>query len=144
LTIDDTSGGQFIALSNDGGDTFLKSNNTNSTTANFTSPSRQVTSKIGLSRHGSRVDETPLEGYLPQQIDGWDLFANPIAVLPDGIGASLTVGIIPQRQITGEVIRELGQLDDDQNALTRSIRASLTVEPQMRILGRERLEITEA
>jgi len=144
LDIDDTSNGQFIELSNDGGSNFIRTNNSDTATANFASASREVTSKVGLSRHGSRTDETPLTGFLPQQINTWTLFANPLAVLPDGIGTVLTIGIIPRGEITGSTIRELGQLDSSENTLTRSIRAALTVESEMRVFGRERLEITQA
>jgi len=142
LGIDDTSNGQFVELSNDGGSNFIRTSNSDTATASFASPSREVTSRVGLSRHGSRTDETPLTGFLPQQIDTWELFANPLAVLPDGIGTTLTIGIVPRGEIVGETIRELGQLDSDGTTLTRSIRADLEVEEEMRAFGRERVVIS--
>jgi len=143
LDIDNTDNGQFVELSNDGGNTFIRTNNSATATASFASPSREVQSRVGLSRHGSRTDQTPLTGYLPQQLTAWTLLANPLAVLPDGIGTALTIGIIPRGEITGSTIRELGQLDNSENTLTRSIRAALTVESEMRVFGRERLRITQ-
>jgi hypothetical protein len=144
LDIDNTDNGQFVELSNDGGNTFIRTDNSATATANFASPSREVTSRIGLSRHGTRTDQTPLTGFLPQQLNAWTLLANPLAVLPDGIGTALTIGIIPRGEIVGSTIRELGQLDSSENTLTRSIRAALAVESEMRVFGRERLQITQA
>jgi hypothetical protein len=144
VDINNTDNGQFIELSNDGGSNYIRTTNSDTATASFSSASNEVVSRIGLSRHGSRTDETPLTGYLPQQINSWDLFANPLAVIPDGIGTVLTIGLIPRNEIVGSTIAELGQLDSNNNTLTRSIRAELTVESEMRVFSRERLQISQA
>jgi hypothetical protein len=144
VDIDDTSNNQFIELSNDGGNNFIRTDNSDTATANFSGTSREVISRIGLSRYGSRTDATPTTGFNPQTISTWSLFANPLAVIPDGIGTALTIGLIPRGEIVGQTIAEVGQLDSSENTLTRAIRADLGVLTGMRVFGRERLEIRQS
>jgi len=138
----DTTDKQFIELSNDGS-AFIRGDNTDTFTTTFASAERGVDTRVGLSRFGGPQSATPRFGFKNQTISSHDLTANPDAVVPDAIGTVLTVAILPRNEITGDTIKELGQLDSSQNTLTRSIRAVLDVEQDMRVIARERLQISQ-
>lgn len=70
VVIDDTSGGQSVGASADGGSTFTTASNTDTLSADF--PDNRGTSvdyRLTLSRYGSRTDETPTEGFNGQSVD---------------------------------------------------------------------------
>ena len=83
LTIDDTSDGQRVQVSNDGGSTYFpddgSENNTDTVTVdsfpNSGSTLRQRFRLDGYEPSGAR-DQTPRLGYEPQAIDAYDLFAD--------------------------------------------------------------------
>ena len=134
---------QFIELSNDGGENYTRTNNSEMASANFAELNRGVRERVGISRRIEESEASP-KFDAGQGVDVWDLFANPDAVIADGLGTALTIGIVPRNEIVGSTIAELGQLDANENTLTRSIRAELEVEQEMRVFGRERLQITQA
>ncbi|MFB6237513.1 MAG: hypothetical protein ABEH81_03995 [Halopenitus sp.] len=68
VTIDDTSNGQALALSNDLGDTFSSGSNTSTFTHDFTNRGPTVRGKLTLSRYGSRTTATPQTGFKPQTV----------------------------------------------------------------------------
>jgi hypothetical protein len=70
-TWDDTSGGQAIAVSNDGGATYASFSNTDTVSHAYSDAGREARVKFTLDRYGSRTDATPTEGYLGQAIDSF-------------------------------------------------------------------------
>ena len=134
----DTSNNQYIELSNDGGSTWITTNNSQTATANFASPETQVQTRVGFSRYGSRSSATPQTGFNGQAIDDHALEADIDAVTATGLGAVDVRGIVPPGTITaGTDLKEAAQLDSSNNALTRVIFADLTVESNQRITSSE-------
>lgn len=80
ITIDDTSGDQFLQVSNDRGDTFLPDNgtqdNTTSVDVDFTTDGAAIRPRVGLSRYGTRTDDTPLTGFQAQTVSNLELRAD--------------------------------------------------------------------
>lgn len=72
LTINDTSNGQAVALSNDGGSTYTTQNNTSSATVNFSSAGRTFRQKFTLDGFGSRTTDSPTTRFNGQEIDLFD------------------------------------------------------------------------
>lgn len=79
VTINDTTGDQALALSNDRGSTYpVTSSNSASVSGSFASPGATLTLKATLSRYspsGPR-DQTPREGYDAQRLDAYELTAD--------------------------------------------------------------------
>jgi hypothetical protein len=71
-TLNDTSGGQAIAVSNDGGATYTTFNNTDSVDHSYTDAGREARIKFTLGRYGSRTTATPQQGYLGQAVDSFE------------------------------------------------------------------------
>jgi len=72
-TWNDTSNGQAIGLSNDGGANFTTNNNTENATVNFPDGGRTAKIKFTLDGFGSRTTATPTERFDGQEIDLYDL-----------------------------------------------------------------------
>ena len=124
-TWDDTSNGQYIEL-RIGSDSFDRT--TNSETASTTGgPARSIDVTLGLSRHGTRTNDTPTEGFLGQSVDTYELFANPAAVFSNSLGTAEVDAVIPPGSITGDRVEEAGQLASDDSLLTRSVLAPFDV-----------------
>jgi hypothetical protein len=138
-TWDDTSNNQFIELSNDGGSTFIRTNNSQTATASFASPSTQLLTNVGISRYATDTTTTPATGDTPQAIDVHQLFANIDAITPSDIGLSDIRAIVTPNTINGTTLREGGQLDGSGNLLTRSIFAAFTVEQDERVISSEKI-----
>jgi len=135
----DTSNNQYVELANDGS-TFTRFNNdTGSVT--FASPDRGVDTNIGFGRYSATSNQTPLNGNDPQQIDTWELTANPDATVSDNIGEALTRAIVAPGTLTGNTIREAG-LKSGSTLLTRHVLAEFTVESGQRISSAETTQFT--
>jgi hypothetical protein len=129
--VDDAVGqNQFIELSNDGGSNYIRTNNNQTATADFSQLSRNVKARAGLSRYIGDSDTTP-KFDSGQGINVWDLFANPDAVIPDGIAAAETRGLEDAARIQGQFVQEVGQLADDNSLLTRSIFSEIEITSQI-------------
>jgi len=137
-TWDDTSNNQFIELSNDGGSTFIRTNNSQTATASFASSSTQLLTNVGISRYTSDSTTSPATGDTPQAIDVHQLFANINAITPSDIGLADIRAIVTPNTINGTTLREGGQLDGSSNLLTRSIFAAFTVEQDERVISSEK------
>ena len=136
-TWDDTSNGQYIEL-RIGDDDFTRANN--SETASTTGgPARSIDVTLGLSRHGTRTDDTPTEGFLGQSVDTYELFANPAAVFSNSLGTAEVDAVIPPGSITGDRVEESGQLASDDSLLTRSVLAPFDVFENMEIRSSEKV-----
>lgn len=109
LDINDTSGSQYVELSNDGSN-WVRGSNTSDLSASFSSASRDLYARFGLGGWTSNTVETPLTRDFPQRIDLLELYANPAAVVPDGISSTVTRGVVPPNTsgVVGETIREAG------------------------------------
>ncbi|WP_135830630.1 carbohydrate-binding protein [Halorussus halobius] len=76
LDINDTSGEQAVAVSNDQGQTWVESSNSAVVDAEFDEPSSQLRARVTLDAYGSRETETPSEGFKPQSVDAYSLYAD--------------------------------------------------------------------
>lgn len=80
IVIDDTSGGQFLQVSNDRGDTFVpddgSENNTTNVDVDFADDGAAIRPRVGLARYGSRTDATPATGYQAQRLSELELRAD--------------------------------------------------------------------
>lgn len=132
----DTSNSQYIELSNDGGSNWIRTNNSQTASANFASPSTSLDVRAGISRFGTQ-NAFPTNGINPQAIDTHELTANIEAITSDGIGAANTRAIVSPGELTGETLREAGALASDNTLLTRSVYAAFDVTSQMRIISSE-------
>lgn len=72
-TWNDTSTNQAIAVSNDGGSTYLSASNTSSTTQTFADAGRTAQTKFTYSRYGNRDNGTPTTGFNGQTVDSYTL-----------------------------------------------------------------------
>lgn len=68
-TWDNTANNQQVAVSNDGGDTFVTAANTETLDEPFPDPGRNARARVRLSRYGSRTVATPQTGFEGQKID---------------------------------------------------------------------------
>lgn len=105
LTIDDTSNGQAIHLSNDGGQTYpLSSSNTATYEADFGDRGPNLRLKVDLSRYGSRTDATPATGVNPQTLDAHTL-AGDLKDIPILVNRSFEGNL-------GEILRGIASYGD--------------------------------
>jgi hypothetical protein len=105
LTINDTSNGQSISLSNDGAN-FTTKSNTSSATVDFTAGGRTAQVKLTLDGFGSRTTATPTERYKGQSVDAYDLTGD----LNDLV-------VIDEISLTGDHFENLQQLHEYGNFL---------------------------
>lgn len=139
-TWNDTSNNQFIELSNDGGNTWITTNNSQTASATFASPETGVRTRVGISRFGSNTTTTPTDGDTAQAIDDHTLTANVDAIVPSDIGAADVQAIVSPGTIAGETIQEGGQLDSSNNLLTHTVFAAIDVETGQRVLSSENIK----
>jgi len=80
-----TTGTQAISLSNDDGNTYLTTNNSQTADVSFSGPGRTLTQRVTLSRYDTGATTTPTSGDAGQQIDTWDAFTdgNNLVVIDD-------------------------------------------------------------
>jgi hypothetical protein len=140
-TWNDTSNNQYVELANDGS-TFTRVNNSSSGSVTFTNPNTGVDAIIGISRYATDTTTTPRNGDSTQEISSWELFANPDAVLKNGIGRSETRAVFPSGgALEGNVLREAGQLGPSDELLSRSIFSDIprtgTIPSSMTIISSE-------
>lgn len=134
----DVSNNQYIELSNDGGSTWITTNNSQTATANFASAETGVQTRVGLSRYGSRTTATPQTGFNGQSIDSHELEADIDAINASSTGTVDVRGIVSPGTITsGTTLTEGGQLDSSDNLLTRCIFAGFDVGDNQRITSSE-------
>jgi hypothetical protein len=131
----DTSNNQFVELANDGS-TFTRFNNASSGSVTFAGAERDVDANIGFSRYTTNSGDYPATGDTGQAVSDWQLFANPDAVVPDNIGATLTRGVVPPNTIDGSTVREAG-IKSNSTLLTRHEIAEFTVESDQRLSSAE-------
>jgi hypothetical protein len=139
-SVSDTSNNWYVELSNDG-QSFVRVNNSQSGSVTFSSPEAGVDTNISFSRYGSRTTATPQTGFLGQSTGFWELTANPQAVVSDGIGTTLSRGVIEPGVITGETVREAG-LKSDGALLTRHLLADFEVLAGQRLSSSETTTFT--
>jgi len=135
-TWDDISNNQFVELSNDGGNNFIRFTNSSSGTATFAGEETDIDTNLALSRWGSTTGQTPLTGINGQSVDVWDLFASIVAISTDGIGEALARAVVSPGTITGQNIAEAGMFGSG-DLLTHHTVAEFTVESQQRLASAE-------
>jgi len=75
-TFDDISGSQAVAISNDQGQSYQSTSNSQTIDSTFSSPGTQIRAQFTLAPYGSRTGATPTSGYLGQTVDSFELFAD--------------------------------------------------------------------
>jgi len=140
LTANDVSNNFFVELANDGS-TFTRINNAQTGSVTFASGDRDVDTNIGFGRFGSDSTRTPTTGFNAQQIDDWELDANPDAVLRDDIGKTVTRGVVSPGTITGQTVREAG-LKSGSVLLTRHELAEFSLLSDQRLASSETTTFT--
>lgn len=141
-TWNNTDNEQFVEV-RIGTDSFDRS--TNSTTASTThsgSGDRSVDVQIGLSRYPvstNAQNATPRFGYNQQAIQSYSLRGNPDAINPAGLGVAEVDAVVAKGSITGDTVEEAGELDGDDDLLTRSIVAPFTVLSSMELRSSEKV-----
>jgi hypothetical protein len=141
----DVSNNQFISVSNDGGSTFKRFDNTASATASFSSGGTAPKAKIGLSRFGSRTDASPTQGFRGQTVDQHELVAEADGIIPSDIGAVNVRAIAPTGDLSAESdnLTEGGQRDASGNLLSRSIFPAFPIGSQTRVESSEETTFTQ-
>lgn len=76
VTMNDTTGSQALALSNDGGVNYTTSANSSTLDHSFASLGPSVKFKVTLSRYGTRTTATPATGFNAQDLQDYDLNAD--------------------------------------------------------------------
>jgi len=140
-TWNDTSGGQYIEVSNDGGNNYERFNNTTSGTATFASNTKQLQANLNLARYSTGSTTTPTNGDAGQTVDLWDLATVPEAVRSDDINETVARAIVSSNTINGSTIREAG-LKNGSTLLTRHILAEFTVLQDQRLASSETTAFT--
>jgi hypothetical protein len=135
LTANDVSNNFYVELANDGSN-FTRVSNSQTGSVTFADANRDVDSRIGFSRFGSRTSATPQQGFNAQQVDDWELTVTPDAVRSDDIGETLSRAIVPPGTITGDTVREAG-LKAGSTLLSRHVLAEFTVEAGERLSSAE-------
>ena len=135
-TWNDVSNNQFIELSNDGSN-FIRTNNSSTANANFSSDEVGVFVQFGISRYGSNTNDTPTSGDATQELSLASIFANPESVNPDDIGVTLTRAVLFTSGIVGTLITESGLFATDGSLLTRHVFAEFEALSNQRIISAE-------
>jgi hypothetical protein len=139
-----TDNNQYIELSNDGGNTFIRSNNTSQATASFANLSQKAQCRIGVSRYTANSVTTPTNGDSGQEVDLHSLDVNVNSINSQDIGVANLRVIVSEGVIAGETIREAGQLDQVGNLLTRATFAEHDVEANEQIVSSESIRFSNS
>ncbi|WP_323192424.1 hypothetical protein [Halostella sp. PRR32] len=85
ISIDDASGSQALAMTNDGGANWSESSNTSLLSVDFTTVGTTIQGRVTLSRYGSRTTATPQQGFKSQRVSSWTLSIdeNDLPVIDD-------------------------------------------------------------
>ncbi|WP_058366944.1 fibronectin type III domain-containing protein, partial [Haloparvum sedimenti] len=122
VTIDDTSGGQGLGISNDQGGTWVRASNTALVEGSFASGSQQLRGEITLSRYGEQ-DQSPRYGFKSQHVDELELRATledtPVLLdrLFEGDGDEVLNGMADSGDFTWELRRDPAAADDERDGL---------------------------
>jgi hypothetical protein len=140
----DVSNNQFIEVSNDGGTTFQRFDNTDEATGNFANSGQAPQARIGLSRFGSRTTASPSSGFKGQTVSQHELVAGAEGITANGIGSANVRAIARTGNLSAEsdALTEGGQLDATGNLLTRSIFPSFPIGNQTRVESSEETRFT--
>jgi hypothetical protein len=137
-TWNDTTNAQYIELSNDGSN-FIRTNNSTSASANFSSLETGLDVQLGLSRYTANSQTTPSQGDATQEVDTIEAFANPDAVTVSQIGEADVRAIIGDSAATGVTFAEAGLLDTNSDLLTRSLVPEFSKTSDQKVISGERL-----
>ena len=134
----DTSGEQYVELANDGS-TFTRINNSDSGSVTFDEPERGVDVNIGFGRWSETSNQTPLNGNDPQQIDTWNLSANPDTITNEDIGIANVRAIAEDSEAVGDTFAEAGLKATSGDMLTRSLIPQFVKSDDQLVVSSERL-----
>ena len=137
----DTSNNQRIDLSNDGTNyTFISNSETGSVT--FSTSEFDVDSRINFSRHGSRTNDTPTQGFQGQELFVWQLFSNPESISTDEIGVLKVQAILSRSKATNQTFSEAGLVDSAGDLLTHSLIPEFTKQETQQVVSGERISFS--
>jgi hypothetical protein len=77
--VNDTSGGQALAISNDQGQTWIEAENASTVEGSFAEASSRIRARVTLGGYGERTnatDPSPAYGFKPQAVDLYELYAD--------------------------------------------------------------------
>lgn len=137
----DTSNNQYIELSNDNGSSWIRTTNSQTASATFSSQSRNITTRIGLSRWTDTNTTTPTVGDASQYVTLHIMDANVDAITAADIGLLDVRGIVRPDQVSGSTFREAGEFDINDNALTRCTFAEFVKQSGERVISSEQISI---
>jgi len=133
-----TDNAQYIELSNDGTN-FIRTNNSSSASATFSSLETDLDVRLGISRYTAESLKTPTNGDATQEVDLLDIFANPDAITVEQIGEADVRAIIRDSAATGVTFAEAGLLDTNSDLLTRSLVPEFSKTSDQKVISGERL-----
>jgi hypothetical protein len=141
----DVSNNQFITVSNDGGTTTQRFDNTSEATGNFATGGTAPQVTIGLSRFGSRTTASPSQGFRGQTVSQHELVAGAEGITPSDIGAANVRAIARTGDLSAESdnLTEGGQRDASGNLLSRSIFPAFPIGSQTRVESSEETTFTQ-
>lgn len=99
--MNDTSGSQALALSNDQGTSYSSASNVSTYSTSFSSGGGSIRTRVTLSRFGSRSTATPQTGFNAQSLDSYKLYAD----LEDS-------PVIVNKRYDGQLIDVLSEIGD--------------------------------
>jgi hypothetical protein len=144
-SFNDVSNRQFISVSNDGGTTFQRFDNTAQATGAFATSGTAPKAKIGLSRFGSRTNASPKQGFRGQAVSQHELVGGAEGITPSDIGAANVRAIARTGDLSAESdnLTEGGQRDASGNLLSRSIFPAFPIGSQTRVESSEETTFTQ-
>jgi hypothetical protein len=144
-SFNDVSNRQFISVSNDGGTTFQRFDNTAEATGAFATSDTSPKAKIGLSRFGSRTTASPTQGFRGQAVSQHELVGGAEGITPSDIGAANVRAIARTGDLSAESdnLTEGGQRDASGNLLSRSIFPAFPIGSQTRVESSEETTFTQ-
>jgi hypothetical protein len=143
-TWNDTAGSQYVEIDL-GGETTRNQNSASATVSVARSNAKeQANARVSLSRFGSRSSTSPKTGFKGQSIDDHTITVDPVAVIKRGIGRARTRMITPDGDLSShsDDLNEAGQLDTNDNLLTRGIYSSFSIPSSMAVISNEVVEFT--
>jgi hypothetical protein len=137
----DTSNNQYVELSNDGTN-YQRISNSETGSVTFSSPEFDVDSRINFSRHGSRTNDTPTQGFEGQELFVWQLFSNPESISTDEIGVLKVQAILSRSKATNQTFSEAGLVDSAGDLLTHSLIPEFTKQETQQVVSGERISFS--
>jgi len=136
---DDTSNQQFIEVASDSGFTDSIRVDNSQVVDGTLNETREIYTRVGLSRYTSDSTTSPTSGDTGQAIDLQELFANPDAIGRSEIGEATLRAIISGRNAVGTTFAESGLFDQNGDLLTSGVVPEFQKIQDQLVISSERL-----